>query len=131
MGNFLRLFFGCHGRADRSFFFHEKQFPICARCTGELVGILCGIPTAFFVGYVHWLMIIIMMMPMIIDGFIQLYTPYQSNNAKRFFSGLLFGMGLVFIFVYFHCGCIKVAGFFLKLFMEADKVEKGMQFFLP
>ena len=36
----LPVFFGCHCRSDRSFFWKGKQLPICARCTGELAGIL-------------------------------------------------------------------------------------------
>ena len=36
----LPIIFGCHCRDDRSFHYRGKKFPICARCTGELVGIL-------------------------------------------------------------------------------------------
>lgn len=131
MGQFLRIFFGCHGRADRSFFFHGRQFPICARCTGELVGILCGIPIAVFAGYANFPIIILMMVPMVIDGTVQLLTSYESNNRRRFLTGFLFGIAFVFFLIHFHQGCIKLAGFFLKFFMDAEKVEKGMQVFLP
>ena len=34
---------GCHQRADRSFYWKGRKFPLCARCTGVLVGyILAG-----------------------------------------------------------------------------------------
>ena len=33
---------GCHQRADRSFFWHGYQFPICARCTGVVSGYFWG-----------------------------------------------------------------------------------------
>ena len=39
----LPIFFGCHCRPDRSFFYKGKQFPVCARCTGELAGILAAL----------------------------------------------------------------------------------------
>ena len=34
----LPIFCGCHCRPDRSFFFRGRQFPVCARCTGMLLG---------------------------------------------------------------------------------------------
>ena len=40
----LPILFGCHCRPDRSFHFRDgTPFPICARCTGELAGILAGL----------------------------------------------------------------------------------------
>ena len=36
---------------------------------------------------------------MIIDGLIQLKTNYESTNIKRFLTGVLFGYGLVSIFI--------------------------------
>lgn len=130
MGKFLKIFFGCHGRADRSFFFRGKQFPICARCTGELVGILCGIPIAIYMGCACLPLSIVMMAPMIIDGFVQLWTSYESNNRRRFITGFLFGIAFIFLLIYFHRICVKIAGIILKLFMEEEKVEKGMRVFL-
>ncbi|MEI3349189.1 MAG: DUF2085 domain-containing protein [Dysosmobacter sp.] len=40
---------GCHQRPDRSFFFHGKQFPVCARCTGVFLGecICCSLSCVF------------------------------------------------------------------------------------
>ncbi|MDO5151670.1 MAG: DUF2085 domain-containing protein, partial [Oscillospiraceae bacterium] len=34
LGNAL----GCHQRPDRSFFYKGHQFPLCARCTGAVLG---------------------------------------------------------------------------------------------
>ena len=39
------------------------------------------------------------MIPLIIDGFVQLKTQYQSTNARRFVTGVLFGYGLVSMFL--------------------------------
>lgn len=38
------------------------------------------------------------MLPMIIDGTVQMLTSYESNNIKRFVTGFLFGYAL-FMFV--------------------------------
>ena len=35
---FFHKYWGCHQMATRSFFFKGFQFPLCARCTGILVG---------------------------------------------------------------------------------------------
>ena len=63
----LPIIFGCHCRSDRSFYWKGTQFPICARCTGELVGmILC--PLTFpLVSWSPWIFAILML-PMILDG---------------------------------------------------------------
>jgi len=35
---------------------------------------------------------------MIVDGYIQLKTRYESTNAKRFITGFLFGVAMVSLF---------------------------------
>ena len=39
------------------------------------------------------------MVPMLLDGFIQLLTRYESTNPRRLVTGLLFGYGLAGFFV--------------------------------
>lgn len=130
MGKFLRILFGCHARPDRSFFFRGKQFPICARCTGELVGILLGIPLALMFGIPHFSLVLLMMVPMIFDGFLQLLTPYESGNMRRLFTGILFGIAFTFFLVYFHRTCVWAAGSLLKLFVdEPEKIDRAMRAF--
>lgn len=88
----LPIFFGCHCRSDRSLYYRGKQFPICARCTGELIGILVS-----FILFWFWrpnlTSAIILLIPLIIDGFVQRLTSYESNNFKRMITGFLFGIG--------------------------------------
>ena len=69
MGRFLRIFFGCHARPDRSFYWNGKQFPICARCTGELAGMIAGIPLILLLGFMKPWMMLLFMLPMTADGF--------------------------------------------------------------
>ena len=40
---------GCHQMPERSFFWKEYQFPICARCTGLAVGYLIGIMLFYWI----------------------------------------------------------------------------------
>lgn len=102
----LPITFGCHCRADRSFFWKGRQFPICARCTGELVGMLGAVVLLWFFMPPLWLTLV-MMVPMIADGFIQLKTRYESTNIRRLLTGIPFGYSLVALIVLFHRGLLR------------------------
>ena len=93
----LPIIFGCHCREDRSFYWHGKKFPICARCTGELAGILIGAVSCFFLRP-SLKTAIILMVTMVADGMIQSLSHYESTNPKRFITGLLFGYGFFMVF---------------------------------
>lgn len=92
----LPIIFGCHGRKERSFHYKGKQFPICARCTGELVGMVVSLFSCFFFRTSVFTAILIML-PMVADGLIQMFTSYESNNRRRFITGFLFGYGLIML----------------------------------
>ena len=94
----LPITFGCHCRADRSFFWKGKQFPICARCTGELVGMVLAVVSLWFYLPPLWL-VLAWMVPMVADGFIQLKTRYESTNFRRLLTGIPFGYSLVALVV--------------------------------
>ena len=94
----LPIFFGCHCRADRSFHYKGKQFPICARCTGEMIGMILFLVSCFFWMPPYWLCLVLMS-PLIVDGFTQKLTRYESTNFRRVVTGLLFGYGLAGFFI--------------------------------
>ena len=89
----LPIFFGCHCRPDRSFFYKGKQFPVCARCTGELAGILAALAT-WWLYHPGPLWSAALLLPLVLDGVIQLCTAYESRNRRRLWTGILFGYGL-------------------------------------
>ncbi len=93
----LPVIFGCHQRTDRSFFYNEKQLPLCARCTGELIGILLSVFLFLFVRP-HFFVCFLLCIPLVLDGFAQKLTAYESTNAMRLLTGILFGIGLVGMF---------------------------------
>ena len=93
----LPIIFGCHCRDERSFHYKGRKFPICARCTGELVGIVVSLFSCFFFRLPIWMCILIMI-PLIVDGTIQMFTKYESNNLRRVVTGFLFGYGLFMLF---------------------------------
>ena len=85
---------GCHQIASRSFFYKGYQFPICARCTGVLVGYILAL--IFFeviiVGYVFCIALII---PMLVDGGTQLFKLRESNQLLRIITGIMGGYGIL------------------------------------
>lgn len=92
-------YWGCHQMPERSFFYKGYQFPICARCTGILLGEILGLITGIIVHkYTLWLLLL--MLPLVLDGCVQLlFDKYESNNTRRLFTGLCFGFTLTFSFV--------------------------------
>ena len=86
---------------SRSFHYKGVKFPVCARCTGNIVGyILAFLGFAFVQPPIRYC--IFFTLPLIIDGFVQRFTPYESNNTRRFISGVLFGYGIISIFMHFY-----------------------------
>lgn len=131
-GQFLRILCGCHAIPGRSFHFCGRPFPICARCTGELAGVLIGIPTMIVLGIPRFWVAVLMMLPLIVDGTVQRLTPYESTNIRRLATGILFGIALVFGFLYFHQACVLAAREILKLLgLDPFAVNQAMQRFLP
>ena len=88
-------YWGCHQMPERSFFIKGYQFPICARCTGILIGYITSPALIYFGLLPNIFGCVILLLPMIIDGTIQYCTNYNSNNFKRFITGLLSGFGFI------------------------------------
>ena len=88
----------CHRMPERSFFIREHQFPVCARCTGFYISlIIYFIHTYFnFVNYNIPLLIfaVLLLIPTLIDGTTQFLEIQESNNVRRFLTGILGGLGL-------------------------------------
>ena len=90
-----RKLFCCHQIAERSFFAFGYQFPICARCTGILVGYICALFLLIFDVIISPAMSLLMLFPLVIDGSIQLFFLIMSNNVRRFITGIFYGIGFI------------------------------------
>lgn len=101
MDKFLQYAFMCHRLPERSFHCCGKPFPICARCTGILVGYIVGILILLFYGKLSFFLSLALMIPMIIDGTGQLLQKWVSNNPRRFVTGILGGISIDFIIIHF------------------------------
>lgn len=95
--NFMNLI--CHRKPERSFFIKNHQFPVCARCTGFYTGLAIFLIYNYFFeiepNLTLLLFSIILLIPVSLDGFTQLFGLRESNNKLRFITGLIGGIGLI------------------------------------
>ena len=99
----------CHRISSHSFYFGDRPFSLCARCSGQYLGFLWGFSLQVFLGEKRsgfpsrWAVfgLVFLVLVYAIDGLNSLLTLtpglidwslYQPNNILRLFSGL--GMGL-------------------------------------
>lgn len=85
----------CHQKSDRSFFINNNQMPFCARCTAIWLGLVIGIFIMFFLDFElnekTFLIIVLGIIPLAIDGAGQLIGLWESTNVIRFLTGFLTG----------------------------------------
>jgi uncharacterized membrane protein len=84
---------GCHQLDERSFHFGFRKYPLCARCTGVFCGIILGPILVLFQPPLA--AILILPIPLIIDGALQIWTHYESTNSKRLITGIAFGASIL------------------------------------
>lgn len=87
---------GCHQMPERSFFYKGYQFPICARCTGLILGYFLGILIYFF-NVIDLKIAILLCIPLVIDGGSQYLKWRMSNQVLRLLTGVLCGIGIMFL----------------------------------
>lgn len=90
----------CNKRPERAPKIFGHVFFLCWRCTGIVLGAGCML---FLIGQVSlvlcpelFVLSIACMLPLICDGIMQYGYTLVSNNFRRFTTGLLFGIGLVY-----------------------------------
>ncbi len=94
----------CHQHANRSFFINGNQMPYCSRCSGIFLGLSFGfLIGAIFRVRIGFTLYFLAIIPLAVDGFLQLITPYESSNLMRIISGNLVGTftSLLFSYVYY------------------------------
>jgi len=113
----------CHQKSERSWELNGNQLPVCTRDLGIFAGMLFGGLMFTQRGWNRWTVRdtclsvlpesmlqstyknnrrtllwigcgLLLCLPLIFDGFLQLLTSYESNNLKRILTGLPFGFGL-------------------------------------
>ncbi|MDO4343813.1 MAG: DUF2085 domain-containing protein [Eubacteriales bacterium] len=85
---------GCHQLPERSFFYHGYQFPVCARCTGVLIGTILS-PVFFYnIWFPTIYQGIVLCAPMLIDWILQYKGIKPSKQVRRLITGFLGGSGM-------------------------------------
>ena len=84
----------CHQRRDRSFFIGAYQFPLCARCTGVVLGFMLALSCLIFGLRLSNIIPICLMSIMFIDWLLQSIEVRESTNKRRLITGILGGFGL-------------------------------------
>ena len=95
----LELALFCHRNPERSFSLLGCTMPICARCSGLLLGFL-GFALSVFL-QLHFPLVAeaLMMVPMAVDGVSQMVGFRESNNRLRLFTGFMFTFGFMMLAV--------------------------------
>ena len=83
----------CHQLSHRSYSYNDNQMSFCARDTGIFLGLVIGFMYASRKRTVLTLpLVIAALIPIGLDGTIQLLTDYESTNPKRLITGLIAGV---------------------------------------
>lgn len=91
---------GCHQIPERSLFYKGYQFPVCARCTGVIIGEIISVLLLLIGIKINILIPLIMLLLMGLDWFIQYLKLLYSNNLRRLLTGIGGGIGLIHIYYY-------------------------------
>ncbi|TGK45946.1 DUF2085 domain-containing protein [Leptospira bouyouniensis] len=90
----------CHQIPERSFTYKGSQFPVCARCTGVILGQLLAIISILYLpirlGFITY---ISFMLPALIDWSLQEFSKIKSTNLRRIVTGSLLGFGYLMALV--------------------------------
>lgn len=109
---------GCHQLPHRSFFFRGYQFPICARCTGVILGYILAVP--LYIGFgVKRALAFLGGIYMLMDWLLQYFNIRISNNRRRLITGILGGYGIMSIQLYGFITILKMCKRHLKFILKS------------
>lgn len=92
----------CHQLAERSFFLNGNQMPFCSRDVGIFIGLAAGMLAVLLLSpRFSWLILSLLVLPILIDGGVQLTGLYESNNLLRAITGALGGIGASYFLGHF------------------------------
>ena len=84
---------GCHQLPERSFFWRGRQFPVCARCTGVVIGQVASVILIFLFRPPAYVPVICCGI-LFADWFIQYIGLRPSTNIRRCITGIFGGYGM-------------------------------------
>ncbi len=85
----------CHQLSERSYYLNGNQMPFCSRDVGLFIGLVAGLILAIVSGLnISILILLLLLVPLGVDGVLQLVTDYESSNALRMITGVVGGVGV-------------------------------------
>lgn len=87
------VFVPCHRLPERALSFRGRQMPLCARCTGMLLGYLSYPLFLFDAAHLSLAVALLLNVPALADGVTQAAGLRTSTNILRLATGLLSGVG--------------------------------------
>lgn len=82
----------CHQLANRSYFLNGNQMPFCARDLGLFIGLAAGFGLVSFYPFrPNPFYLLLGLVPIGLDGGLQLVTAYESTNPMRLITGIIGG----------------------------------------
>ena len=92
----------CHQIAERSYFLNGNQMPFCARDLGIFAGLAAGFGLATFVALnINPVFLLFGLVPLGLDGGVQLVSDYESTNPLRLLTGIVAGVSLALLLASF------------------------------
>jgi uncharacterized membrane protein len=91
--------FFCHQNTCRTLRIKGHYLPICSRCTGIYLGVYLSLPLSLLY---QGPLLIFLMIPLIIDGYLVYQKKKASSHTRRLSTGLLFGIGLIYSYALYH-----------------------------
>jgi uncharacterized membrane protein len=94
---FMRIgaFCGCHQMPERSFCFRNYQYPLCARCTGVLLGQVLMLSLWHPIGLIYSILGLSILLG---DWLLQRFKLFISNNNLRLTTGILAGYSMISLY---------------------------------
>lgn len=104
--------FGCHQISCRSWFICNSQMPVCVRCLATYATMIpAGVclyiyKVRYWLGRCRFLRFVLpvftgLLLPLVIDGVVQLVFPWESTNLLRFLTGSAAGAAFILLLGYF------------------------------
>lgn len=85
----------CHQLTERSLFINGNQMSFCSRDLGIFIGLVAGVSLALLLDIrISILVFLLTLIPMGVDGLLQILTDYQSTNSLRLVTGIVAGAGV-------------------------------------
>ena len=91
----------CHHKKDRTVKFFGLEKYLCSRDLGILFGSILGEVLYFSGVFVNSFFLILLALPMVVDGGTQFFGWRESNNYLRLITGFMFGVFMPLVVDYY------------------------------